>query len=100
MPVLLGPLHSGFDGLKFGQNIRVDAKSDASRDAGLSADQALAFEGEHHLVDGRRRDGEEALHVGFGGRSSHDKRVGVNEGQILTLLLGEVRFWSRGIHAT
>ena len=58
-------------------------------DAGLAADEAGAFEGEHHLVDGRRGDAEVPLHVGFGGRAAMHARVGVDEGQILTLLVGE-----------
>jgi hypothetical protein len=32
----------------------------------LAADEAFALEGERHLMDGRRSDGEEALDVGFG----------------------------------
>jgi hypothetical protein len=32
-------------------------------------DEAGAFEGEDHLVDGGRGDAEEAPHVGFGGRA-------------------------------
>ena len=55
-------------------------------DAGLASDQACAFEGEHHLVDGRRGDAEVALHVGFGRRPPMHARVGVDEGQILALL--------------
>ena len=34
-------------------------------------------------------DAEMALHVGLGRRSSEHARVGVDEGQILTLLFGE-----------
>ena len=47
---------------------------DAARDAGLAADEALAFEGENHLVDGRRGDAEAALDVGFGGRPHPSSR--------------------------
>src|SRR5580700_6125421 len=34
-------------------------------------------------------DAEVALHVGLGGRSSEHARIGVDEGQILALLIGE-----------
>ena len=40
------------------------------RDAPGSPDEAGAFEGEDHLVDGWRGDAEVALHVGFGGRAA------------------------------
>jgi|tagenome__1003787_1003787.scaffolds.fasta_scaffold8294776_1 hypothetical protein len=40
-----------------------------------SLDEASAFEGEDHLVDGGRGDAEEALHVGFGGRAGIDAGV-------------------------
>ena len=70
------------DGQVLGRNEHLDA----ARDAGLAADEAGAFEGEHHLVDGGRGDAEVALHVGFGGRPAVHARVGVDEGQILALL--------------
>ena len=62
---------------------------DASGDAGLAADEAVAFEGEDHLVDRGWADAEVALHVGFGGRASEHVRIGVDEGQVLALLFGE-----------
>jgi putative tricarboxylic transport membrane protein len=68
----LVPLHRGYDGLEFWQNFRVDAQADASSAAWRSADETLAFEGEHHLMNGRGSDCEESLHVDLGGRSSHD----------------------------
>jgi len=86
--------------LEFWQDFRVDKKLDAARDAWVAANEPLTFEGKHHLMDRRWGDGEEALHVGFGGWASHDERVGVNEGQILALLFGEVWFWDRRVHVT
>lgn len=75
--------------MEFWQNFRVDAEADASSAAWRSADEAVAFEREHHLMNGRGSDCEEALHVGLGGRSSDDERISVNEGQVLALLFGE-----------
>ena len=55
-------------------------------DAGLAADEACAFEGEHHLVDRRRGHAEVALISAFGGRPAIHARIGIDEGQILPLL--------------
>ena len=46
----------------------------------------------------RRSEGEEALDVGFRGWPSDGKRIGMNKGQVLALLVGE--FLDRGVHAT
>jgi hypothetical protein len=62
---------------------------DAAGDAGGAFDEASAFEGEHHVVDARRGYLEVPLHIGFGGRAAEDTTVGVVEGQVLTLLVGE-----------
>lgn len=94
----LVPLHSGHDGLKGWQDCWVDKETDAASAACLAADEAFALEGEDHLMNGRRSDGEEALNVGFGRRLSEDKGVGMNKGQVLALLVGE--FLDRGFHAT
>jgi transposase len=67
----------------------LDQKLDAARDAGGPPDEAGAFEGEHHLVHAGRRDLEVPLHVGFRGRLAEDTAIGVDEGQVLTLLVGE-----------
>ena len=72
-----------------GQAFGGDQHLDASREAGLTPDQACALEGEHHLVHGRWADLEVALHVGLGRRTAMDARVGVDEGQVLALLVGE-----------
>ena len=55
------------------------------------------FEGEDHLVDGRWADAEMTLHVGFSGRASEHARVGVDEGQILALFLGEALVAGDGV---
>ena len=62
----------------------------------LSSDEALSLEGDDHLMDGWRRDLEVALHVGFGGWSSVDPGVGVDEGEILALFFGETGL-TRGV---
>ena len=64
---------------------------DASGDTGLTSDEAVSFEGDDHLVDRRRADAEVALDVGFGGWTSEHVGVGMDESQVITLLLGEAR---------
>jgi hypothetical protein len=88
---VLVPLHRGFDQLldrwlEAWQRLWVDEDSYAACDAWLTVDQSGAFEGEHHLVDRRWGDAEEALQVGFGGRAAKDQGIGVDEGEILALL--------------
>lgn len=84
--------------MKGWQDIWVDLEADASSAAGFAADEALALEGEHHLMNRGRGDGEEALDVGFSGRPSEGERIGMNKGQVPALLVGE--FLDRGVHAT
>lgn len=91
-------LHRGYDGLEGRQGFWVDKETDTASAAWFAADEAFALEGEHHLMDGGRSDGEEALDVGFGGRPSEGERIGMNKGQVLALLVGE--FLNRGVHAT
>lgn len=69
--------------------MRWDEEIDASRDAWLSADEAVAFEAEDHLMDRRWADTEMTLHVGFGRRLTEHARLDVDEGQIVALLFGE-----------
>ena len=47
-------------------------------------------------MDRRRGDLEMALHVGFGGRLADDAGIGVDEGEVLALLIGEAGF-ARGV---
>lgn len=89
---LLVPLHRGFDGfdwLQPGQAVGFNEQFNAAREARLPADQSRTLEGEHHLMDGRRGDAEEALHVAFGRRATVEQGVGPDEGEILALLFGE-----------
>jgi hypothetical protein len=60
--------------------------SDAARDARLPSDQPGSLESEHHLVDGGRADPEVPLRICFSGRPAEYACIGIDEGQILTLL--------------
>ena len=74
-----------------GQSLWLDQQLDASSGARRSPDQPCALESEHHLVDGWWSDAEVTLDVGFGGWASEDVGVGMDESQVMTLLLCEVR---------
>ena len=76
--------------------MRSNEDFDASGDTRLTANKAGAFEGENHLVNGGWADAEMTLHVGFGGSAPEDVRVGVDEGQILALLVSECCAAARG----
>ena len=54
-----------------------------------SPDESELFELKHHVMDGGWCDPEMAPHVGLGGRLAVQAFVGVDEGQILALLVGE-----------
>jgi hypothetical protein len=69
--------------------VRRDEDIDASCDAWLSANEAVTFEAENHLMDRRWADAEMPLHVGFGRSLAEDVSINVDEGQILALLFGE-----------
>jgi hypothetical protein len=57
----------------------------------LTSDESVSFEGDDHLVDRRRADVEMALDVGFGGRLSEHVGIGMDESEVVPLLLGEAR---------
>jgi len=78
-------------GLQDRQAVVVNEQFDAASEACLPADQSIAFEVEHHLMDERSRDGEEALHVALGRSAAIDQAAGPDEGEILTVLVGEAR---------
>ena len=69
----------------------MDEELDAASDTWLAADEAVALEGEQHLVDRGRRDAEMALQIGFGRRSAEHLGISVDEGEVLPLLRGEAR---------
>src|SRR4051812_26666189 len=88
----LVPRHRGFDGLGVTENGQIfgsEEHLDAARDAWLAADVAEALQREDHLVHGRRAELEMALHVGLGWGTAVDTGIGVDEGQVLPLPLGE-----------
>jgi hypothetical protein len=60
--------------------LRRDEDDDASGDAWLPLDQAVALEAENHLMDGRWGDAGVTLHVGFGRSPSQDAEIDVDEG--------------------
>ena len=66
-----------------------DEDVDTSSDARLSADEAIAFETDHHLMNRRGSDAEMTLHVGFGRGLAEDARIDVDEGQIVALFFSE-----------
>jgi hypothetical protein len=74
-----------------------DEYVDASGDAWLSADEAIPFEAENHLMDRRRANAEMTLHVGFGWSLAKHARIDIDEGQILALLFGEA-MWAGAAH--
>jgi hypothetical protein len=61
--------------LELGQDFGLDDQFNAAATTRLALDQAYAFEGQNHLMNGRRGDGEESLDVGFGGWAAHDRRI-------------------------
>ena len=50
-------------------------------------------------MHGRRADLEMALHIGLGGGPAMDARVGIDEGEVLALLIGEAGSRGRMTHA-
>ena len=55
----------------------------------MPPDQPGALQGEHQLVNGGRAHLEVTLDVGLGRRPAVDPDVGIDEGQVLTLRVGE-----------
>jgi hypothetical protein len=72
-------------GLQSWQVIHVHPDRYCPWPSGLARDQAGLLEGDDHAVHGWRRHLEEPHHLVFGRRLAVDKRVGVDEREILTL---------------
>ena len=68
-----------------------DQDLDASGCAGPSLNESVPFEREDHLVDGRRGDREVALQIRFGRWAPLDPGIRVDEGEVLALLLRELK---------
>lgn len=66
--------------------MRINEEFDAASGPRLLSDQAVAFERQHHLVNGGRADAKILLHVGFGRGPAMQERVEVDKRQILSLL--------------
>ena len=60
-----------------------------------ATDESGSGESENHLMDRRRGDPEKALHVGLGRCPPVDSRAGINESQVLALLVSEVDYVRR-----
>ena len=55
----------------------------------MTPNEAVSFERYDHLVNRGRADLEVAPHVGFGGGAPGYVRVGVRDGEVVAMLLGE-----------
>jgi hypothetical protein len=55
----------------------------------LTPNESVSFKRHDHLMDRRWADTKVALHVGLGGRAAKHVRIGIDEGQVLALLVGE-----------
>jgi hypothetical protein len=71
---------------------------DAAGNAAPTSDKPSTLQLDDHSMDGRGRHMKEALHVGFGGGTIVQQRVGMDEGEVLALLVCE--FWHEGIDKT
>ena len=68
-----------------GQEVWREEELEGTRNSGLTTDETALLKLEDHPVDGGWGDLEEALHVGFGGGTTVDLRVRVDESQVLAL---------------
>ena len=72
-----------------GQVLGSEEHLDAARHPRPAADEPEALQREHHLVHGWLADPEAALDVALGRRTAGHAGVGIDEGQVLTLPVGE-----------
>lgn len=64
---------------------------DTSSHAWATSNEAAGLQLDNHTMDARGRDAEEGLHVGLGRGSAVQEIVGVDEREVLPLLVGEFR---------
>ena len=74
---------------EYRQGFRYHEQFDGACCSGCTPDEIVAFELQHHAMHGGRCDLEEPLHVGLRRRAAMDLGVGVDERQVLALLLCE-----------
>jgi hypothetical protein len=74
-----------------GKRVEVDRHLDAAGYPRATSDEPQTLQLHDHAMNRRRRDAEEALHVGFSGRTPVDDAVGMDEGEVLALFFGELR---------
>jgi hypothetical protein len=72
-----------------GQAFGLDQDFDTASQIRIPADQAYPFQGQHHLVNGRRAHPKVALNFGLSRRAAMHPRIGIGEGQVLVLSIGE-----------
>src|SRR3954462_4935911 len=81
-----------------GEQFGSDEDLDASGHAGHATDESGALQGQHHLMHRGRGYPEFPLHVGFGRWAVMNPAVGIDESQVLALLVGETWRWARDRH--
>lgn len=66
-----------------------DEELNGAGSPGLTLDKAFGLQGEHHAVHAWRGDAEVSLHIGFGRWLAVELGIGVDEGEVLALCVGE-----------
>lgn len=79
------------------QRLGCDHELDTAGYALFTFNEAISFEGEHHLVDGGCGDRKVPLHICFSGWAPEHARIGIDEGQVLPLSGGEAGLCGRDI---
>ena len=82
----------GLPSLKIRKLITFQQELDRPARAGSALNEPALLKRDDHVVDGRGRHPEVALHVGFSGRDAVDFSVVVDESQVLTLCRGIAGF--------
>ena len=84
-PLHLVPRRRDFDRMKRRQLFAWNEHGDGSGLAGLALNEPALMQRHDHAVDGRRRDAKKLLKVAFRGRPPAERRVRVDEGEVLPL---------------